>query len=57
VFSFAYCLEDAAVALDWRVVAGAAERIDSVRLAVIGHSMGGFVAAQLCPARDRRCWL
>jgi pimeloyl-ACP methyl ester carboxylesterase len=50
-FSFAHCLEDAAVALDWLVTTGAAERIDSARLVVIGHSMGGFVAAQLCAAR------
>jgi pimeloyl-ACP methyl ester carboxylesterase len=51
-FSFGNCLEDAAAAMDWLVAAGAAERIDPARVVVIGHSMGGFVAAQLCAARD-----
>jgi pimeloyl-ACP methyl ester carboxylesterase len=50
-FSFTHCLQDAAIALDWLVAMGAAERIDSARIIVIGHSMGGFVAAQLCAAR------
>jgi pimeloyl-ACP methyl ester carboxylesterase len=46
-FSFAHCLEDAAATIDWLRSAEAAPRIDSRKLVVIGHSMGGFVAAHL----------
>ena len=46
-FSFAHCLEDAAATIDWLRSAEAAPRIDSRQLVVIGHSMGGFVAAHL----------
>lgn len=46
-FSFVHCLEDAAAAVDW--LRGAAlepgSRIDAHKIAVIGHSMGGFVTA------------
>ena len=52
-FSFEHCLEDAAAALDWiRDRAGdAASKLDARRTVVIGHSMGGFVAAHLLAER------
>ncbi|MEG3089356.1 alpha/beta hydrolase family protein [Sphingomonas sp. PB4P5] len=50
-FSFEHCVEDAAAALDWLSRTGAGHRIDPARILVIGHSMGGFVAAQLCAAQ------
>jgi len=45
-FSFANCVEDVHVVLDYLRVPENASRlgIDSRRLALIGHSMGGFVA-------------
>lgn len=48
-FSFASCLEDAAAALAWLRSDGASQhqKIDARRLAVVGHSMGGFIAAHL----------
>ena len=48
-FSFAHCLEDAASALDWLRSADGdcASRVNPRRIVVIGHSMGGFVAAHL----------
>jgi pimeloyl-ACP methyl ester carboxylesterase len=47
VFTFAHCLDDAAAALRWMHDKGAdpALRIDPHHIAVVGHSMGGFVAA------------
>jgi hypothetical protein len=68
VFTIANCLGDAAAALEWlrNPANGRALRIDRQRLVVIGHSMGGFVAAHLASEnvgllgrrlRDRiRCW-
>ena len=52
-FSFEHCLEDAAAAVDWLMGAAAdrALRIDPGRLVLIGHSMGGYVAAHV--AADR----
>lgn len=48
-FSFANCIEDATAALDWlrRGDETPNLRIDPDSLVVIGHSMGGFIAAYL----------
>jgi pimeloyl-ACP methyl ester carboxylesterase len=53
-FSFANCIEDAEAALDW-LIAGAGEspRIDGRAVVVIGHSMGGFLAAHLAAHRPQ----
>jgi pimeloyl-ACP methyl ester carboxylesterase len=47
-FTFQHCLEDAEAALCWLQQAEPHDglRIDPNRLVLIGHSMGGFVAAQ-----------
>ena len=46
IFTFANCIEDAAAAIHWlRSEAGNALRVDGRAIAVVGHSMGGFVAA------------
>ena len=52
-FSFTHVQEDALAALAWvrSPQNPAHDRIDSARLAVVGHSMGGFVAA-MTGARD-----
>ncbi len=52
-FSFAHVQEDALAALAWvrSPQNPAHDRIDSSRLAIVGHSMGGFVAA-MTGARD-----
>lgn len=57
VFTIANCLSDAAAALEWlRNPANGRElRIDRQRLVVVGHSMGGFVAAHL--ASEHPCIL
>lgn len=49
IFSFGHCLEDAAAALNWMQNSAddQALKIDPDRIVVIGHSMGGFVAANL----------
>lgn len=46
-FSFANCLEDAETAVEWLRHMAVDEdfRIDAGRIALVGHSMGGFVAA------------
>ena len=46
-FTFAHCLEDAASALVWLRApdGGGAEGVDRRRIAIVGHSMGGFMAA------------
>jgi pimeloyl-ACP methyl ester carboxylesterase len=51
VFTIANCLSDAAAALEWLHDAanGRKLRIDRQRLVVVGHSVGGFVAAHLAP--------
>jgi pimeloyl-ACP methyl ester carboxylesterase len=48
-FSFARCLEDATASIDWLRDPARDEklRIDPRRIAVVGHSMGGFVAAHV----------
>lgn len=51
-FSFVNCLEDAASALRWlqsRTPPGN-PRVDPTRIVLIGHSMGGFVAAHTAAA-------
>lgn len=52
-FSFEHCLEDAAAALDWvrDKASDAALKLDARRTVVIGHSMGGFVAAHILAER------
>jgi pimeloyl-ACP methyl ester carboxylesterase len=51
-FSFGHCLEDAAAALSWLRATGLRGdlRIDPHRIVIIGHSMGGFVAAHTAAA-------
>jgi len=51
-FSFVHCLEDAAAALSWLRATGLQSdlRIDPHRIVIIGHSMGGFVAAHTAAA-------
>jgi pimeloyl-ACP methyl ester carboxylesterase len=53
-FSFAHCLEDAGAALDWMQDAAGdpASRIDPRFIVVVGHSMGGFVAAHVMAERS-----
>lgn len=53
-FSFEHCLEDAAAALDWLRDAAddAALKLEPARIVVIGHSMGGFVAAHVAAERS-----
>jgi pimeloyl-ACP methyl ester carboxylesterase len=48
-FSFEHCLDDAAEALEWlqRKGRGGERRIDPDRIVLVGHSMGGFVAAHV----------
>jgi pimeloyl-ACP methyl ester carboxylesterase len=48
-FSFGHCLDDAAAALAWlqRKRGGGERRIDPDRIVLVGHSMGGFVAAHV----------
>ncbi|MGK6325124.1 alpha/beta hydrolase family protein [Sphingomonas sp. DT-51] len=48
-FSFAHCLDDAEAALAWLQQKGREGRlrIDPARIALVGHSMGGFVAANV----------
>jgi uncharacterized protein len=46
-FTLTHCVEDAAASLDWLQDRGkyAKFRIDPKRIVIMGHSMGGFVAA------------
>lgn len=46
VFTFAHCVEDAASALAWLrdPASPVAGRVDTRRIVIMGHSMGGFVA-------------
>ena len=48
-YSFTHCLEDAAAAVDWLrdPRSTAAANIDRARIVVVGHSLGGFIAAYL----------
>lgn len=48
-FSFAHCLDDAEAALAWLQQKGRESRlrIDPARIVLVGHSMGGFVAANV----------
>jgi pimeloyl-ACP methyl ester carboxylesterase len=52
-FSFAHCIADAVAALDWLASGGADanSRIDASRLVLIGHSMGGYLAAHVAAGR------
>jgi dipeptidyl aminopeptidase/acylaminoacyl peptidase len=52
-FTFVHCLEDAAASLDWLQdpARSAMLRIDPQRLVIVGHSMGGFVAAHTAAER------
>lgn len=52
-FSFEHCLEDAAAAIDWLAdrVRAEGNRVDTTRLVLMGHSMGGYIAAHI--AADR----
>jgi uncharacterized protein len=54
-FSFAHCLEDVASALEYLLSPEVTERfrIDPSRLALVGHSMGGWVAL-MAAAKDKR---
>lgn len=54
-YSFTHCLEDAAAAVDWlrNPRSTAAANIDRARIVVVGHSLGGFIAAYLA-GRDRQ---
>lgn len=54
-FSFQHCAEDAEAALAWIAASAddAALRLDPTRVVVIGHSMGGFVAAHVTAARSK----
>ena len=53
-FSFTHCIEDAQSAIAWVREAGNAARIrgDGKTIALVGHSMGGFVAFEV-GARDQ----
>ena len=46
-YSFEHCLQDAAAALDWLrdPASPVAAQIDRSRIVIVGHSLGGFVAA------------
>jgi pimeloyl-ACP methyl ester carboxylesterase len=48
-FSFAHCLDDARAALEWLQLKGREGdlRTDPARIVLVGHSMGGFVAANV----------
>src|SRR5262249_7938066 len=54
-YSFTHCLGDAAAAVGWLRDARspAAPNIDRTRIVVVGHSLGGFIAAYLA-GHDRR---
>ncbi len=53
-FTFDGAIEDTAAAIAWVRSPGAAQhsRFDPKRIVVIGHSMGGFMAAQRCAADE-----
>lgn len=52
-FRFEHCLQDAAAALDWiRGAVGQQDlKLDPDHVVVVGHSMGGFVAAHIAAQR------
>jgi uncharacterized protein len=54
-YSFTHCLEDASAAVDWLrdPRSTAAANIDRARIVVVGHSLGGFIAAYLA-GHDRQ---
>jgi pimeloyl-ACP methyl ester carboxylesterase len=53
-FSFANCIEDAEAALDWLFArSGEAPASERQAVVVIGHSMGGFLAAHLAAQRPQ----
>jgi acetyl esterase/lipase len=54
VFRFENCLQDAKAALDWigSTAADTALKLDPSRIVVVGHRMGGFVAAHLGARSD-----
>lgn len=49
-YSLAHNLEDAATSLDW-LLADEVHRIDKTRIYAVGHSLGGFVCAQMVAGR------
>lgn len=53
-YSFTHCLEDAAAALEWlrHPPADFATRIDPARIALVGHSLGGFAAGYVAGHDD-----
>ena len=55
IFRFEHCLQDAAAALDWigEATSDPALKLDPDRIVVVGHSMGGFVAAHVVAERPR----
>jgi pimeloyl-ACP methyl ester carboxylesterase len=46
-FSFDHCLEDAKTAIEWLRAGPRVHRVDPGRIVVVGHSMGGFIAAHV----------
>jgi len=55
IFRFQHCLQDAAAAVDWigEATSDPALKLDPYRIVVVGHSMGGFVAAHVVAERSR----
>ena len=49
-FSFDGAVEDGAAVLAWVRDPARAKQLQAKRIAVVGHSMGGYVAAELCAA-------
>ena len=54
IFTLGNCIEDAAAAVEWLRCAaiGDGPRVDARRIVVVGHSMGGFVAAHTVAQTD-----
>jgi pimeloyl-ACP methyl ester carboxylesterase len=47
IFSFDHCIEDATAAIEWLRASPREHRVDRGRIVVVGHSMGGFIAAHV----------
>lgn len=54
IFRFEHCLQDAAAALNWIHEAARehGSKLDPDRIVVVGHSMGGFIAAHVAAGRS-----